>query len=837
MSSTKTKDAELIHLESDIQKIQVKTNMYINEYGKDGVFHLSREIIQNSIDEVIDPQSNGKNIYIKYDTDTDMFTCEDDGRSFNEEKYKMSVFCTTLQSGSKFFRGAGSDSSGEFGVGLTVVNALSEHFSMTANREYEKTTHTITFKEGKLVNDTILPNKKGKHGTIVSFKVNKKYMGNKAKLPIEKVVEWLEMMFCLNSENLKANNVSAVVEILKSGKKVSTTKIKPKPFSKLIESITPSSFTKDDFTKCITLSGTSSIVEPTKVLNQKEDGTSTIVMKDIKKSIRVDISMRYLTKEDTNNSSAECMSFCNYTHTIDNGTHVDAFDESFCRFMQKSTNDSLSEKQRDKLRISWDDCRSNLYFIISLSTNAHVGFVGNAKQKIQCELLLKPMKDIITDALTIYFEENKSILNSFINVVKTNAKSRLEAMKAKSGSKKSARMSNWDALTKSHYIKPNATGKQWKELFLVEGDSAGTGARNGCDPRTQGFFKFRGNVSNAFNKSMSDIMKNSEWLEFIDVIGTGIGENFDISKCYFNRFNIFTDADVDGFNISSGILAFFYKYLRPIVEAGMLYKVFTPLYSLYDKDHPYVTNKGELVDVYHKKITKQFKVRLMDEDTYMSKDELRTFLTDTIDYRNELILVAKSSGNINKFLIEYITGYMSVLSDDDSYEGFMKVLNDQKKITSMMSNIQDKYPEIKVTNDGRFYGVVEGKYTVIQLSPRFYKKLNYLINIYEKYGFELYVKDGDGDEKRMTIGQFLDYCIKIYPKIKARFKGLGELKGSELKQTSLDINHRFSVQYTVDDIERELEIFNTNHGDSAKDVLNRKKMMAEYKINRDDLDN
>lgn len=107
------KDSELIHIADDIQKVQVKTNMYINEYGEAGAFHLAREIIHNSIDECLDENSPGKNIDISYDINTDIMTCTDDGRSFNEEKYPMNVFCTTLQSGSKFFRNAGADSAGE----------------------------------------------------------------------------------------------------------------------------------------------------------------------------------------------------------------------------------------------------------------------------------------------------------------------------------------------------------------------------------------------------------------------------------------------------------------------------------------------------------------------------------------------------------------------------------------------------------------------------------------------------------------------------------------------------------------------------------------------------
>ena len=118
------KDSELVHIADDIQKVQVKTNMYINEYGEAGAFHLAREIIHNSIDECLDENSPGKNINISYDIATDLLSCTDDGRSFNEEKYPMSVFVTTIASGSKFYRDAGNDSAGE----LTIRQALVKPF-------------------------------------------------------------------------------------------------------------------------------------------------------------------------------------------------------------------------------------------------------------------------------------------------------------------------------------------------------------------------------------------------------------------------------------------------------------------------------------------------------------------------------------------------------------------------------------------------------------------------------------------------------------------------------------------------------------------------------------
>lgn len=288
------------------------------------------------------------------------------------------------------------------------------------------------------------------------------------------------------------------------------------------------------------------------------------------------------------------------------------------------------------------------------------------------------------------------------------------------------------------------------------------------------------------------------------------------------------------------MLTFFYTYMRPIIEAGKLFKVYSPLYSLEDKDHPFVANKTEMVELYHKKIVKTYKIKLDGDKDYLSKSELYDFLTDTYDYRENLIRAARESGNVNKFLVESIIAYLTlfgIVKNENDYKDINETFKNQKFIKSIMSKIQKKYKEIIVDNTGRFSGVADGKRVIIKVGKRFFRKTSDLIPIYLKYGYEITVKEKDKPEVKMTIGEFLDNCMKLTPKIKTRFKGLGELNGDQLFSTTLDINNRVSVQYTVDDVERELAIFELTHGNSKKSAENRKKMMKEYKINRDDLDN
>ena len=360
------------------------------------------------------------------------------------------------------------------------------------------------------------------------------------------------------------------------------------------------------------------------------------------------------------------------------------------------------------------------------------------------------------------------------------------------------------------------------------------------DPMTQAFFTFRGVTANAMKCSLSEIMENREWRDLVTVLKTGIGPKFDINKLYFNRINIFTDADIDGSGISAGMLAFFYKYMREIIEQGKLYKVYSPLYSLDDSEHPFVANKAEMVEIYHKKIVKNYKIKPESSDSYLTKNELYDFLIDTYEYRDNLIRAAKESGNVNKFLVESIIAYMTLFDkvrSENDFDNIDTVFSNQKFIKSIMSKIQKKYKEISVDNTGRFSGVVDGKYALVKVGARFFRKTSDLIPLYQKYGYILEVKEKDKEPVKMTIGEFLDACMKLTPRIKTRFKGLGELNGDQLFKTTLDINNRISVQYTVEDAERELAIFELTHGNSKKDALARKEMMKKYKIKREDLDN
>lgn len=542
------KDTKMMYIENDIDKIKLKTNGYIQEYGRAGTFHLVREVVQNSIDECLDSDSPGKNIHLTYDLDTGIFTSEDDGRGFPEKDYPMNIFVEKIQSGSKFYRESGTASAGEFGVGLTVCNALSDHFKITSYREVEGTEHTLEYSEGILKKDKITKNK-GRHGCVVEIRVSKKYMGNDCDVPTEDVAHWMDRLFYLDSERLQKKGIKCTFEVVKGLKIKESYKFKPKPFRELLDKVLPAGVKKKDMTPICSFSGETSFIEESKVLKEI-NGKTEIEKVPIERLIHMDVAFQYCTSPDMS-EPATYDTYCNYANTIGNGTHLDAFDEVYCRYIQNAINSSMSDKQKSKLQIKWDDIRTNLFCVINLSTSAAVGFVGNAKEKISADQLLPYMKELISTELEKYFKGNSDQLNTIIKITKINAKARIEATKAKVATQ-TERLNTLSEHNMKGYIRCNNTGKQWKELCIFEGDSAAGSGRNGRNADTTALFLMRGVGANAFkHKSVSSIMENAEYRNLVTAMRCGIGPKFDISKLYFNRINIMTDSDIDGLTLSS----------------------------------------------------------------------------------------------------------------------------------------------------------------------------------------------------------------------------------------------------------------------------------------------
>ena len=414
------------------------------------------------------------------------------------------------------------------------MNALSTEFSLSTYRgDYY---HTIEFKNGEKVNDIKEKVKKNgkKHGTIVSFISNPYYLGAGSHLPIDKVKEWLELMsYQLNY------NIEFHIEEWEGLKLVNKEKIKRKGFSDLIFHYIQNP--KDLIVQPISLESSKKITEEVKKDVVDESGKVKAKKEKMKKDVNLSFAFAYDQSMETDERS-----FCNFTQTDDGGVHLDSVEEVFCRYFQQQTKDSLSESQKSKMQILFQDVKAGLKLVVNLSTNAQVEFMGNAKNRIQNENLKPVLKDMTQELLTEYFANDSAKLQAIIKVIKANAKARIDLQKAKSVNV-SKKIDNFADMELSNFIKCNNTGNAYKELFLIEGRKSAAGSMvNGRDPNTQAIFGFRGVTANAFKKSLAEIMENGEWKQYVRVLHTGIGASFDIRRLYYDKIIISTDADIDG---------------------------------------------------------------------------------------------------------------------------------------------------------------------------------------------------------------------------------------------------------------------------------------------------
>lgn len=826
MSNSKT-DVKIFYTEDDIKKVQTKSNLYLQKYGDLGIFHLLKEVIQNSLDEYHDPdciyyllkilKEKGKFlIRVIHDMLTDRVTVEDFGRGIPEDDYPVDIVVTKLQSGSKFYRDQGGASSGEFGVGITVTNALSKEFSITTFREDYY--HEVKFENGEKVSEVKEPLKKGKrtHGTKVSFIADPKYFGKGSKLPMDKSVDWMDEISYQMNDNI-------VIEVLeyRGVDLVDEKKIKKKPFSELIKKFIADE-NKIGFGP-VSFRGSDTLEE------FLPNGSSQ------KKTVNVEFAFAY----DTGSMEPDYESFCNFTRTDEGGVHVDAIEDAICKYLQTKTMNNMSDRQKEATPITRQDVKSGLKLVINLSTNAQVQFMGNAKNKIQNENLKPLIREIAREKIEEFFENNSAKLQAVEKLIRLNAKARMDMQKIKSVKIRTV-SNSFNDLENPNLIKCNNTGSAYKELLLIEGKKSAAGSvKNGRDPWTQAIYGFRGQTKNPLKCSRAELLSNLEWKYYLEALRVKPEPDFDIRKLYYNLIGILTDADIDGFIIALGIAAFHVVCLPGIIEAGKLFRIYAPLYKLDDPNHPFVGSKVELTELYLKNISKEYKIRSMEDADYKKQDGMARFLYDTINYL-EVLGDTVDFYKVETGLIEIVAAALTasgIVKEDGEYP----VLEDgwfdkPDKVRDVMRIVQSKYPETVLEGDLIRSAVAGRGMFTLHLNNRFMKRVADLIPVFQEYGYKLGVKEKHCEDRTLTVGEFLADAQRLVPKKLSRFKGLGEADAEDIWETTLNPANRIMVQLTFDQYERDLEMFNKLKSDKLIYRKYRRNLMENYSIPRDELD-
>jgi DNA gyrase subunit B len=791
-------DASKIKVLEGIEAVRKRPAMYIGTTSAMGLHHLVYEVVDNSVDEAQAGYATHIEVAIHIDNSV---TVVDDGRGIpvdlhpQEKRPAAEVVLTTLHAGGKFENEAYKVSGGLHGVGVSVVNALSERLDVEIWRDGGA--YLQTFERGRPANEFRRARDTEQRGTKITFKPD-------AQIFEELVFNWDTLAHRLRELAFLNKGLQITLRDERSEKPRETT------------------FRFDG-----------GIVEFVQHLNQARQvlHQPPIYLEGESAGVFLEIALQW---NDSYNETT--YSFANSINTIEGGTHLAGFKGALTRSINNYLAKANLGKDAKDTTLQGEDCREGLTGVVSVKI-PKPQFEGQTKTKLGNSEVRGQVEALVNDRLGAFFEENPKVARRVILKC-------VEAARARDAARKARELTRRKGALDSGHLPGKLADCQERnpemcEIFLVEGDSAGGSAKQGRDRRFQAILPLRGKILNVEKARFDRMLGHEEIRTIIAALGTGIGEDeFDLEKLRYGKILIMTDADVDGAHIRTLLLTFFYRQMRPLIDRGHVYIAQPPLYKVKKgKEELYLDNDQQLSEWVVRKATEERTVRVPSENREFSGIELYHLLRALTEYGRAMKGLERMG--IDSELAEAILG--AGLAERDDFESRDKIDTLASLVEEMghevLSIDQDEEHglfELSVRSSGRGRRHLRINLEVVQTVEM--RQLRNLQPTVEPLTHAPLLLSKNGEEVSVeSKEELLEHLVETGKKGTTiqRYKGLGEMNPDQLWNTTMDPEQRRVLEVQIQDAAEADTIFSILMGDAVEP---RRKFIEDNALDVQNLD-
>jgi len=774
-------NAKEIKVLSGLAAVRKRPAMYIGNTSIEGLHHLVYEVVDNSIDEAMVGFCTNIKVIIKEDGS---IIVEDNGRGIpvdihpTEHIPALEVVMTHLHAGGKFDHQTYKVSGGLHGVGVSVVNALSEYLEAEVYRD--NNIYRQTYHRGEPVSQIECLGYTKKQGTKITFKPDPQIFKESIEYQYEILQARMRELAFLNP------SIIIYLEDERTGKSI----------------------------EYHFRGGVSSFVE---YLNKNKEiiNEHPIYISGERNQVQLELAIQY-----NKAYSERILSYVNNIHTKEGGTHVAGLRQALTKCINRYANDDIVPKKlREKLE--GDDVREGLTCVLSIKV-PNPQFEGQTKTKLGNSEVRSIVLSIVHEGLSTYLEENPSIAKKILTKAVDAARAREAAKKAKELTR---RKGGQDILMAGKLAECQEKDPKRREIFLVEGDSAGGSAKQGRDRSFQAILPLRGKIMNVEKARFDKMLASEEIRNLVASVGTGIGtEEFDPSKVRYYKIIIMTDADVDGAHIRTLLLTFFYRQMMTLVEKGMVYIAQPPLYrvGLGKKKEIYFKDDTEIDQYLFDRAAKNIAIRPENWDYFLKGDKLKVFFRNLLSYDKAMDAIAKK-GLWKELCQDLLIFGVRDLTQINDLAFMEKLANRLKEKGYRIGQIKSSGSEIagyefNIAKKDLAYLTNKIGPDLVQLSEYRYlvKRYNKIESMVDK-SIEVSL-NGTIIKKLDNVHELLDFFrdegrkgINIQ-----RYKGLGEMNPIQLWDTTMNPDKRTLLQVTIRDVDEAESLFTTLMGEKIE---------------------